>query len=177
MRKSAPRSTTDQISWIGGGAEALPLRDSSVGLVWSAFATHCFDLNAAASEFARVLKPSGRVLVWHAFPDVLDDLAWFRWFPAARILDEERMPSASMVQTALESAGFKLLGRSDHQMRIADSLTALADRLAHRSISTLNLISDDDFAKGLSDLRTEASRPDRTDPVFASNVLLSFVVR
>lgn len=174
MRGSAPRSAAEQVTWLGGTAEALPLANGSVGLVWSAFTTHYFDLGAAAAEFARVVKAGGQVLIWHAFPDVFDELEWFRWFPTARALDEERMPSAATVQRAFESAGFGFLGRSDQQMRIADNLASLADRLAHRSISTLNLISDDDFNQGLSDLRTEAARPDRGEPVFSPNVLLAF---
>ena len=175
MRSSAPHSPGSRVSWLAGSAEALPLAGTSAGLVWSAFTTHYFDLVAAATEFSRVLRPHGRALIWHAFPDVFDDLEWFRWFPAARAIDENRMPSAASVRQAFESAGFKFLGRSVHQMRVADNLAALADRLAHRSISTLTLISDDEFAEGLTALRNEASRPNRNQPVFTPNVLLTFV--
>lgn len=174
MRESARRHASERVAWVGSSAEALPMANESVALVWSAFTTHYLDLDASADEFARVLKPGGRVLIWHAFPDVFDELEWFRWFPTARALDEHRMPSAAAVQKAFASAGFSFLGRSDHLMRIADNLAALADRLEHRSISTLSLISDGDFAQGLSDLRAEAGRPNRDGPVFAPNVLLAF---
>ena len=163
--------------WVGAAAEALPVASSSVALIWSAFTAHYLDLDRAAIEFARVLRPSGEVIIWHAFPDVFDDLEWFRWFPSARALDETRMPSASMVHDALTAAGLTFIGRADYRMRIADNLAALADRLAHRSISTLRLISDDEFAHGLAQLRAEAQRRPDSGPVMAPNVSLRFAAQ
>ena len=52
MRAAATRPIASQVSWLAGSAEALPLSDASAGLVWSAFTTHYFDLDAAAAEFA-----------------------------------------------------------------------------------------------------------------------------
>lgn len=173
MRRQA--GPDGRVQWCAGVAEAIPLRTASAGLVWSAFTTHYLDLPAAGREFRRVLQPGGRVLIWHAFPDVFDRLEWFRWFPAARALDEERMPAASVVQAAFESAGLRFVGRSEHQMLIAPSFEALAVRMAHRSISTLRLIADDDFDAGLDALRAHAASSVDQGPVHAPNVMLEFV--
>lgn len=173
MRASRAESGSDVV-WVAGSAEALPLVEGSVGLVWSAFTTHYLDLPRAASEIERVLRPGGRALLWHAFPDVFDGLEWFRWFPSARSIDEERMPSATTVQQAFESAGLLFAARTDHRMHTAPDLAALAVRLAHRSISTLRLIPDHEFNDGLSRLRTAAATLGGGHPVYAPNVMLRF---
>ncbi len=74
MRRARPDSDAD-VCWVAGAAEALPLTAASTGLVWSAFTTHYFELEQAALEMARVLRPSGRALIWHAFPEVSTTLS------------------------------------------------------------------------------------------------------
>lgn len=172
MRRPTAGSDTDVV-WLAGAAEALPLVAESIGMVWSAFTTHYFDLDRVGPELVRVLRRGGRALIWHAFADVFDDLEWFRWFPTARPIDEGRMPPAEAVIDAFESAGLVFSGRTDHRMLIAADLSALADRLAYRSISTLHLISDREFDDGLQRLRAAAARR-APEPVYARNVLLQF---
>jgi SAM-dependent methyltransferase len=59
---------------LAGSAEALPLREASVDAVTAGQAAHWFRGNAAASEFARVLRPGGGVgLLWNE-RDVDDSL-------------------------------------------------------------------------------------------------------
>lgn len=174
--RSARTDPDADVAWVAGAAEALPLSAASTGLEWSAFTTHYLDLVQAAAEIARVLRPCGRALIWHAFPDVFDDLEWFRWFPTARAIDEQRMPSASSVQRAFEAGGLAFTGRSDHATQITPDLAALADRLAHRSISTLRRISDDEFHDGLARLRAAAAdhEHEHAGPVVVRNVMLRF---
>jgi hypothetical protein len=59
-------------------------------------------------------------------------------------------------------------------MHITPDLASLAIRLAHRSISTLRMIPDDEFDDGLSRLRTAAATQDGGQPVYAPNVMLRF---
>jgi ubiquinone/menaquinone biosynthesis C-methylase UbiE len=54
----------DSVSWTPGRAEALPLADDSVTIVWSlSSAHHWSDLTAALGEIRRVLVPGGKVLI------------------------------------------------------------------------------------------------------------------
>ena len=173
MRRAQPDSDAD-IAWVAGTAEALPLSGASNALVWSAFTTHHIDLERAATEIVRVLRPGGRALIWNVFPDVLDGVQWLRWFPTARAIDEERMPTAGTVRTTFESAGLRFAGRSDHQMWLAPDLATFADLLAYRSLSSLRLISDRDFEQGLRRLRAAAAEHAHGTPVLAPNVMLRF---
>jgi SAM-dependent methyltransferase len=64
MRGSAaPHS---RVTWVGGMAEATGLRSHAVDLVVCAQAFHWFRAADALSEFARILKPQGRLaIVWN----------------------------------------------------------------------------------------------------------------
>lgn len=154
MRAVAKQASQHRgLVWMAGTAEHLPVADASTDAVWTAFTTHYLDLVAAGREFRRVLHNDGYLLVWHAFEDEFDDIEWFRWFPSARKIDEERMPSFDQVAALFEAAGLELLQRSTHQMLIAQDMRELADRLAHRAISTLKLISDEQFDRGIANIR------------------------
>lgn len=64
MRKAAEEHA--RVEYQGGTAEATGLGDASMDLVLCAQAFHWFRQAEALSEFARVLKPGGRVaLVWN----------------------------------------------------------------------------------------------------------------
>ena len=57
-----------RVRFAVGAAEALPLEDESVDLVWCREAlVHVADLDRAYGEFARVLRPGGRALVYEMF--------------------------------------------------------------------------------------------------------------
>ncbi|WP_432472178.1 malonyl-ACP O-methyltransferase BioC [Amphritea sp. HPY] len=70
---------TENGSWLCADAEALPLADSSVDLIFSSLAIQwCENLPALFSEAARVLRPGGRFLFSTLGPDTLNELrsAW-----------------------------------------------------------------------------------------------------
>lgn len=58
-----------------GDIEALPIKDSSVGLLWSNLAIQwCNDLDQALQEFHRVLEPEGLLMFSTFGPDTLHEL-------------------------------------------------------------------------------------------------------
>ena len=154
MRSSA--TSVDLVGWVGGVAEHLPLRAASVDVAWLSCVVHHLDLERAGAELARVVRAGGRVVVRSVFPDRFDELEWMRWFPEARPIDEERMPSLERVHAAWAPSGLELVERRRTEQVVANSLGELADRLAQRAISTLELISDEAFERGMRELRQAA---------------------
>ena len=63
MRREAAPDAVPGTVWIDGRAEALPARDASIDLVFSAQALHWFDRPAFWRECGRVLKPGGAVAI------------------------------------------------------------------------------------------------------------------
>jgi len=58
------RRARGRITVVDGAAEALPVEDSSVDVVWTVNAIHHWvDLDAAFDELARVLAPGGRLVL------------------------------------------------------------------------------------------------------------------
>jgi SAM-dependent methyltransferase len=63
-----PPEAEGQVRFVRGIAEALPVEDESVDLVWCRdILVHVADLERAYSEFHRVLRDGGRALVYQTF--------------------------------------------------------------------------------------------------------------
>jgi hypothetical protein len=97
------------------------------------------------------------VLVRQLFPDRFDELEWLRWFPEARAIDEQRMPTLERLDAAWAPSGLRFGERRRGHQLVAKDLHDLADRLGHRAISTLELISDESFDRGMAALRAAAA--------------------
>jgi ubiquinone/menaquinone biosynthesis C-methylase UbiE len=128
---------------------------------------HFADLDAAAREARRVLRDGGPVVIRQSFSGRHDGILWTRFFPSGLRLAEQRHPAIETVVEAFTTAGF-----THHETRQVDQIAALdlheyVQRTATRSDSTLELISDDEFARGLEGLRSlaEESPP---EPVVAT---------
>jgi SAM-dependent methyltransferase len=173
MRSAGTRHRAANVRWVAGRAERLPLARGAADVAWLSCVAHYLHLDVTGGELARVVRDGGRVLVRSTFPDRFDDLEWMRWFPAARAIDEVRMPSVERLQEAWAPHGLTLEARLPNSQVIAHDLHALVNRLEHRAISTLELISDADFDQGLRALRAHAERvPPR--PSYSAMDILSF---
>src|SRR3954466_8984167 len=78
------------IQALEGDATALPLPDDAADAAWLSLVIHHIpDLEVAAREIRRVLRPGGLVLIRQGFPDryepsgslKLDGIELVRWFP------------------------------------------------------------------------------------------------
>ena len=74
-KRSLPFLTGNLPHYIGGDLSRLPLKTSSINLLWSNLALQwCDDLPAAFSEFQRVLAPGGLLMFSTFGPDTLREL-------------------------------------------------------------------------------------------------------
>jgi ubiquinone/menaquinone biosynthesis C-methylase UbiE len=136
-----------------GAAEHLPVRSRIADAAWLSNVVHHIDLDASGVELARVLHTRGLVFVRQQFPEHFDDVDWLEWFPAAREVDEARMPSVADIERAWAPSGLVLTAREPVMQLVAENLLQLAERLQHRAISTLRLIDDHDFEVGVAAIR------------------------
>jgi SAM-dependent methyltransferase len=156
---------------MAGAAESIPLCDDAVAAVWMSHVVHHIDnLENAAFELSRVLRPGGRLLIRGGFGhnDVTGpnggDFVLYRYFPAAgRVADT--FPSRLRVLEAFGSAGFVEEFTTKVAQVTAASLRELHGRVSTRADSTLAALDDDTFAEGLEALERDADADIPPTPV------------
>ncbi|MFG1779905.1 class I SAM-dependent methyltransferase [Micromonospora sp. NPDC049051] len=153
----AMRSRATHRPLLAGDAVALPLRDGTADAAWlSTMIHHVTDLDAAARELRRVLRPGAPVLIRSPFPGRHHRITLFRWFPeAVRVLDT--YPGLARVRATFAAAGFTVSTVEPVAQTTAASLAEVAERLDRRAHTPLQLITDEEYAAGLARLRAAAA--------------------
>ena len=178
MRAEIPR--TPSIEVLEGDATALPLPDESVDAAWLSLVLHHVpNLEAAARELRRVLRPGAPVLLRQGFPGRLDGVELVRWFPeTARAV--ESYPTLEDTCAAFAAAGF----RRDALERVRETYAAsLADFLGEvdtfrQADTTMRVLSDDEFRRGKERLgRAVRDAAETADPGTRNNWLDLVVLR
>jgi ubiquinone/menaquinone biosynthesis C-methylase UbiE len=153
------------VSFRRGDAADTGLADESADVVFErALIHHVADLDAVASEAARILRPGGALLIQDRTPD---DVArpgsadhprgWlFDLYP--RLLDVEngRRPESDRVEAALTTAGFRDITTTtlwEVRRRHAAREDYLAEIAARTGRSILHELSDDELADLVEHLR------------------------
>jgi SAM-dependent methyltransferase len=159
MRAQIPRRTGIRV--LAGDAGAIPLPDQSADAAWlSLMIHHVPDLEAAAGEIRRVLRPGAPVLIRQGFPDRIDTARTFPWefFPeTARSIST--FPSLERVCQAFAAAGF----HTDALEEIPETLTSLAGFLDQadyfrRADTNMRGLTEEEFARGKEQLRRAVQR-------------------
>jgi SAM-dependent methyltransferase len=153
MRAQIPRRPGIRV--LEGDASAVPLPDGSVDGAWMSLMIHHIpDLEGAAREIRRVLRPGAPVLIRQGFPGRLDRVELVRWFPeTARTADT--YPSVEQTCQAFAAAGFS----RDAFEPIPETYPAsLAEFLAQadtfrRADTTMRNLTEEEFLRGKERLR------------------------
>jgi SAM-dependent methyltransferase len=137
---------------LAGDASNLPLTDNSVDAAWlSTMIHHVPDLTAAARELRRVVRPGGPILIRSAFAGRHQAITLFRFFTEAiRVLDT--YPSVEDVETAFTTAGFTAISFEPVPQTTSPSLRDIAANLRREAHTPLQLITDEEYANGLTRL-------------------------
>jgi SAM-dependent methyltransferase len=154
MRDQIPRTPVVQV--LEGDASALPLPAESADAAWlSLVLHHIADLQAAAHEIRRVLRPGSPVLIRGGISGTnYEGIENVRWFPeTARLVDT--FPSLTETCEAFAAAGF----HREALEQVRETFpTSLADFL--RQVDTLRLadttlrsLSEEEFVRGKERLR------------------------
>ena len=182
MRSRIPR--TSAITVLAGDAAALPLPDASADAAWlSLVLHHVADLEAAAHELRRVLRPGAPILIRQGFHDRYEPVGYLRWdsieivrwFPeTARVV--KTFPSLAVTRAAFARAGFREAAieqvRETNPLDLADFLEQLDTFRA--ADTTMRTLTDDEFERGRERVRA-AVQSGRREP--RSNWLDLLVLR
>jgi SAM-dependent methyltransferase len=184
MRKQIPRRPG--ITVLEGDATALPLADRSADGAWlSLVLHHISDLQKAAREMRRVLRPGCPVLIRQGFPDRyqpigdlrLDSVEVIRWFPeTARAVST--FPTLQETCAAFAAAGFRQEAVEQVRETYPASLADFLDRvdIFRSADTTMRGLTDDEFRRGKERLRRAVQREAETGDVAERSNWLDLLV-
>jgi ubiquinone/menaquinone biosynthesis C-methylase UbiE len=156
MRAAIPNRPGIHI--LDGHAGALPLPDGSADGAWlSTVIHHIPDLQAAAHEIRRVLRPGSPVLIRQAFPGRSDRIELVRWFPeTTRTIDT--YPTIEQTRLAFEAAGFHQAALEQIPQTDLTSLTEFLNRVDtfRHADTTMRHLTEEEFLRGKQRLRHAA---------------------
>lgn len=153
MRAEAERlSARPSVTYVAGTAEALPVDGAAFdAALLSRVLAHLVDLDTAASEVARSLRPGGMCLISAVFGDRLnDDSPLYRFWPQLRRIDQARYPTLREVLVSFRDAGLSDVTVEPVTSRVAPSLAAYRERAAMRGLSKFEYLTDEEFDRGLA---------------------------
>ena len=153
MREQIPHTSAVQV--LEGDASALPLPDGSADAAWLSLVIHHIpDLEAAAHEIRRVLRPGAPVLIRQGFPGRCDGVELVRWFPeTARTIDT--YPSVADTCRSFAAAGFHQDALEQVRETYTTSLADFLDQVDtfHVADTTMRNLTEDEFLRGKERLR------------------------
>lgn len=174
MRAAAMRECRHPaVRFVAGAAGEIPLGPATCDAAWlSQIIHHVPDMNAAASELFRVVKPEGLVFIRNNFKDRLQGYSYYRFFPTGLEVDNARHPTVEAVRQTFEENGFQHVAFETITQTEAQSLKEYTERIRLRAFSTFYLISDEEFEQGLQAMQQAAAQEESPQPVTANVDLL-----
>jgi len=144
-----------------GRAEELPFADGRFERLVLRLVVHLVDCGLALPELARVLGPDGRAVITTFEPEHFERFWLNSYFPSIRELDMARFPAPSALAAELREAGFADVtsGRLNQTRRT--SRDEALERIRGRYISSLHLLSKEEFDAGLA--AAERGLPERIE--------------
>jgi ubiquinone/menaquinone biosynthesis C-methylase UbiE len=168
MRGRAARAHRhEDVRYVAGAAGTIPLRSGSASGAWLSTVIHQFpDMSAAAGELRRVLAPGAPVMIRSSFPGRHDEHEHFQRFPGALAV-ASTWPRLGDVITVFEDAGFDC----DTLERVREPMFDTYDEFLEllptmrRSDTALIGIEDDEWERGIADVRRARDRKERPWPL------------
>ncbi|HEX3255466.1 MAG TPA: methyltransferase domain-containing protein [Gaiellaceae bacterium] len=152
---SEARAKGSRARFKEGNAEALPFKDGWFERVVMRLSLQHVDRPRALAEAARVLVPGGRIAIASFDPKHFSSHWLSGLFPSLAEIDEARFPDAHALEAELRAAGFVQPAFDCLPQPGRVSRSEALERIRGRYITTLRLIDDAEFKRGLAAAEAE----------------------
>ncbi|MEI7868460.1 MAG: methyltransferase domain-containing protein [Candidatus Methylumidiphilus sp.] len=149
MLKKA-RQKTDEITWLNGCAESIPLKNNSVDIITSFFSVHHFsNIDKAISEFNRIMKSDGLVFLVTISHEQMSNSLEYKFFPELLEYDTQRVPSIDFIERVFVQNGFLVkIKNLFYESRKIDA--NYLKMIESRYRTGLNFLTDQQIQEGIS---------------------------
>lgn len=150
LEEAAAKDKTKRILWTCGDGHRLPFRYNSFDCAYMTLVIHHIEnKQLALREIYRVLRKNGRcVILTNSHSRIRNHV--LRDFPGAVAIDLKRFPSIPSLKETMAIIGF---GDIHHHILRQDRGYVSAEeylaRVRNKYVSTLTLLSEDEFQRGL----------------------------
>ena len=141
-------------------AQALPLADESVRLTYFHLSIHYGDWREALDEVVRVSRDDAECWIWTMGEEHHRASFLAKWFPSVGEIDSVRFPDPGQLAAYLAARGWDVETGKETEPRVKRAVAWRAAVQA-RFVSTLQLISADELARGLAEFDRVHSDPDK----------------
>ena len=153
MLREARARPGSAVFFRGDAMRPFPLSDGLCGLAFAVDVVHHLDAFATLfAESARVLAPSGRLVIVTDSEATMRRRSLTRFFPELMSIELDRYPPTADLDRDAAEAGLKRLGE-----RLIEGHIALSDeflrRLEAKCSSAMRLMGDEDHRRGMARVR------------------------
>jgi len=150
LRQAVEKDKSRSVQWIRGDGQHLPFRDSLFDCIYMTAVIHHIERKRMAlREFHRVLKTRG-ICVMMTFSHGAVKKHILNDFPGVTKIDLKRIPSVSWLKEIMTMTGFKNVHH--HVVQLDEgyvSADEYLERVRNKYISTLTLLTEEEFRSGL----------------------------
>lgn len=167
MLEQARRKRRDsRVRYEQAHAEAIPLPNNSVDLIFMSMCFHHFDDKLlAARECRRVLRDGGIALLRTGTRDRIPFYPYVPFFPESLPIMEACLPTAAFVCEVFESAGFTTVNSDIITQTIAPDYATYVEKLLAGADSVLAQLPASDFQTGIERMRAYAGDKPVCEPI------------
>lgn len=141
----------DRVTYLAGGAEAIPLSDAAADFVLMFLSYHhVADKPAAAREIGRVLRRDGRLILRSTFRDRIPDHWWRSYFPGSWEVERAMFPSEAETRWMFEQAGLGTIASVQMDLPFEGDIAAAVARLKLRAVSIFEHLTDAELDEGFA---------------------------
>ena len=176
MREIAEKTMVDpNIRFLPGDSGHITAADGAFSYAWlSMVIHHVQNTDECAAELSRVLASNGLIFIRNAFKSSLGNICMYQYFPRALEIDSQRLPDVSYLVNVFDKHGFSLVAHDILDQTIDKCFDDHIQRLRKRGISTLELLTDEEFAQGITNMEKAGRQMDQTKPVYEKIDFLVF---